>query len=77
MREKYESERELTLLNQAGNDKYTPLVTQIFDKNTKYLDDDSVFAVKDDLVVDFKPVQDNPKATLELEYDIRLAAVKA
>lgn len=62
---------------QAGNNKYTPLVTQIFDKNTKYLDNDSVFAVKDELVVDFKPVKDNPKATLELEYDIRLVAAKA
>lgn len=62
---------------QAGNDKYTPLVTQIFDKNTKYLEDDSVFAVKDDLVVDFKPVKGKNNATLDLEYDIRLAAVSA
>lgn len=52
-------------------------MTQIFDKNTKYLEDDSVFAVKDDLVVEFKPIKDNPKATLELQYDIRLAAAKA
>lgn len=58
---------------QAGNDKYSPLVTQIFDKKTKYLENDSVFAVKDDLVVDFKPISGNSKATLELEYDIRLA----
>lgn len=62
---------------QAGNDKYTPLVTQIFDKETKYLENDSVFAVKDDLVVDFKPVTGDAKATLELEYDIRLAVAKA
>lgn len=52
-------------------------MTQIFDKKTKYLEDDSVFAVKDDLVVDFKPVEGNSKATLDLEYDIRLAAVQA
>lgn len=52
-------------------------MTQIFDKNTKYLENDSVFAVKDDLVVDFKPVSGDSKHTLELEYDIRLAAVKA
>lgn len=62
---------------QAGNDKYTPLVTQIFDKSTEYLDNDAVFAVKDDLVVEFKPISGNPKATLELEYDIVLAANKA
>jgi catechol 1,2-dioxygenase len=62
---------------QAGNDKYAPLTTQIFDKSSKYLEDDSVFAVKDDLVVDFKPVELNPKATLELVYDIQLAKIRA
>jgi catechol 1,2-dioxygenase len=62
---------------QAGSDKYTPLTTQIFDKSSKYLENDSVFAVKDDLVVDFKPVESNPKATLELVYDIHLAKIEA
>ncbi|PSR97680.1 hydroxyquinol 1,2-dioxygenase [Coniella lustricola] len=60
----------------AGNDKYTPLVTQIFDRKTQYLENDSVFAVKDDLVVDFKPITGHSKASLELEYNIRLAAMK-
>lgn len=58
---------------QAGSDKYTPLTTQIFDSASKYRDDDSVFAVKDDLVVDFEPIQGDAKATLELVYDMRLA----
>jgi catechol 1,2-dioxygenase len=49
------------------------VTTQIFDRKDKYLDDDSVFAVKDSLIVDFKPLKGNPKATLELEYDIILA----
>jgi catechol 1,2-dioxygenase len=31
-----------------------------------------VFAVKDDLVVDFKPLQGDDKATLELEYNVIL-----
>ena len=61
---------------QAGNPNYTPLTTQIFDKKSKYLVDDSVFAVKDDLVVDFKPLKDNSNATLELEYNISLVAKK-
>jgi catechol 1,2-dioxygenase len=52
------------------------LTTQIFDKKSKYLLDDSVFAVKDDLVVDFKPLEGNPNATLELAYDIKLAPIK-
>lgn len=51
---------------------YKPVTTQIFDSKDKYLDNDSVFAVKDSLVVDFKPLKGNPKATLELEYAIRL-----
>lgn len=59
--------------SKAGNEQFTPLTTQIFDKTSNYLVDDSVFAVKDDLVVDFVPVEGNAKATLELTYDIRLA----
>jgi catechol 1,2-dioxygenase len=54
-------------------DGYKPVTTQIFDRKDKYLDNDSVFAVKDSLIVDFKPLEGNPKATLELEYPIVLA----
>ncbi|KAF9078012.1 hydroxyquinol 1,2-dioxygenase [Rhodocollybia butyracea] len=57
----------------ASNDQYTPLTTQIFDKKSKYLTNDSVFAVKDELLVDFKPMENGSKASLELAYDIRLA----
>jgi catechol 1,2-dioxygenase len=32
-----------------------------------------VFAVKDDLVVDFKPRNGDPKAELDLEYNVILA----
>ncbi|KAL3418608.1 catechol dioxygenase [Phlyctema vagabunda] len=52
---------------------YKPVTTQIFDSKDQYLENDSVFAVKDSLVVDFKPLEGNPKATLELEYPIVLA----
>jgi catechol 1,2-dioxygenase len=34
------------------------------------LDDDSVFAVKDSLLVDFVPLKSNPKCSLELKYDV-------
>ena len=57
-------------------DGYKPVTTQIFDRKGKYLDNDSVFAVKDSLIVDFKPLKGNPKATLELEYSIVLAPQK-
>ncbi|KAJ5294397.1 hypothetical protein N7508_009218 [Penicillium antarcticum] len=51
---------------------YRPLTTQIFDRKDKYLDNDSVFAVKDSLVVDFVPRKDDPEAGLELNYDVKL-----
>jgi catechol 1,2-dioxygenase len=42
-------------------DGHRTLVTQIFDRTSDYLKDDSVFAVKDDLVVDFKPISAETK----------------
>ena len=57
---------------QAVADGYKPVTTQIFDRKSPYLEDDSVFAVKESLIVDFVPLKDNPKAALELEYNIVL-----
>ena len=54
---------------------YKPVTTQIFDKTSKYLDDDSVFAVKDSLLVDFVKRNGDGKAGLELEYDISMIPV--
>ena len=53
-------------------DGYKPITTQIFDKDSKYLDDDSVFAVKDSLVVEFVPRKNDPQASHELQYDIMM-----
>ena len=53
--------------------KYKPIVTQIFDRRDKHLANDSVFAVKDSLIVDFLPREGDPKAQFELAYDFRLA----
>ena len=58
---------------QAQSEGYKPLTTQIFDREDKYLDNDSVFAVKDSLIVDFVPRKGDSKAVLELEYPILLA----
>lgn len=52
---------------------FKPITTQIFDKDSDYLKDDSVFAVKDSLVVEFVPRKDDPKAPFELNYDIQMA----
>jgi catechol 1,2-dioxygenase len=38
------------------------------------LENDSVFAVKDALIVDFKPIKDNPKADFDLPYDFKMAS---
>ncbi|RKU41379.1 hypothetical protein DL546_003947 [Coniochaeta pulveracea] len=54
-------------------DNYKPVTTQIFDEDSKYLDDDSVFAVKSGLTVKFVERKGDPKAKLELEYNIALA----
>ncbi|KAL2014653.1 hypothetical protein VTN00DRAFT_2178 [Thermoascus crustaceus] len=51
---------------------YRPLTTQIFDRKDPYLVNDSVFAVKDSLIVDFVPRKDDPQAQLELTYDVKL-----
>ncbi|KAF1842853.1 aromatic compound dioxygenase [Cucurbitaria berberidis CBS 394.84] len=53
---------------------YKPIVTQIFDRKSKYIDDDSVFAVKDSLIVDFLPFHGDPRADFELPYDFKLAS---
>jgi len=52
---------------------FKPVTTQLFPKDDPYLSTDTVFAVKDDLVVDFKPRENDPKAELDLEYNITLA----
>lgn len=60
------------------------MITQIYPKDDPWLATDTVFAVKDDLVVDFDPIRSIPKsmsahkgpggeATKELQLDIILA----
>ena len=52
---------------------YKPIVTQIFDRRDKYVENDSVFAVKSSLIVDFLPREGDSKAQFELPYDFKLA----
>jgi len=56
-----------------SHDEYKPVTTQIFPSDDPYLKTDTVFAVKDDLVVDFLPREGDPKAKLDLEYNVILA----
>ncbi len=53
---------------------YKPLITQVFDRRGKYLEDDSVFAVKESLIADFVPRKNDPEAQFELAYDFQLVA---
>jgi len=52
--------------------EYRSLVTQIFPDDDQYVTNDTVFAVKDDLVVHFKPLDGDKNATLDLEYNVKL-----
>ncbi|PHH78039.1 hypothetical protein CDD80_7454 [Ophiocordyceps camponoti-rufipedis] len=52
---------------------HKPLVTQIFDVECPYLEQDVAFAVKEELKVRFVPREGDERAKLELGYDIRLA----
>jgi catechol 1,2-dioxygenase len=69
------SEIEIVLtLEQLKAPGYKPIVTQIFDRKSKYIEDDAVFAVKDSLIVDFKPFQGDSKAEFELPYNFKMAS---
>ncbi|KAK5664117.1 hypothetical protein OQA88_332 [Cercophora sp. LCS_1] len=54
---------------------HRPLTTQIFDDRDEYIAKDSVFAVKDDLIVTFQPREGDPKGRWALEYDFVLDPV--
>ena len=58
---------------QISHADYKPVTTQIFPADDPYLETDTVFAVKDDLVVDFKPRTGDKNAELDLEYNVKLA----
>ena len=51
---------------------YRPVTTQLFPSDDPYLKTDSVFAVKDDLVVTFTPRHGDKQAEEDLEYNIVL-----
>ncbi|KAJ6783359.1 hypothetical protein PWT90_10430 [Aphanocladium album] len=55
------------------HDNYKGCTTQLYPKDDPWLETDTVFAVKDDLVVDFKPLEGDDKATLDLEYNVVLS----
>ncbi|KAK0748691.1 Intradiol ring-cleavage dioxygenase [Apiosordaria backusii] len=53
-------------------DDHRPLTTQLYDSRDQWVDNDAVFAVKDELVVKFEPREGDPEARWELSYDFVL-----
>lgn len=59
------------------HDDYLGVTAQLYPNDDPYLETDTACAVKDDLLLDFKPVKDEPKgAVLDVEYNVNLASKK-
>ena len=50
---------------------YKTLISQIYDSETEYLDNDSVFAVKEDLIGQLKPSDGDTDLEMEFDFTIR------
>ena len=57
-------------------DGYQPLISQIFDADTKYLDNDSVFAVKESLIGHFSKAPAGADTQLILNFDFKLKSAE-
>lgn len=56
---------------------YRPIITQLYDRACEYVGNDVAFLVKDSLLIDFKPVENNPKTDLEVAYNFKLVDANA
>lgn len=55
-------------------DGYKSLISQIYDSETKYLDNDSVFAVKEDLIGEMRKTAEGADTALEMDFDFVIRA---
>lgn len=60
-----------------SKDGYRPLISQIYDADSAWLEDDSVFAVKESLIGKFKPAAADLGTDLHFEFDFTLKAQAA
>ncbi|MBN9888601.1 dioxygenase [Salipiger abyssi] len=60
-----------------SKDGYRPLISQVYDSSSAWLDDDSVFAVKDSLVAEFKKAGPELDTELHVQFDFVLKRVAA
>jgi catechol 1,2-dioxygenase len=59
------------------HDDYVGVTAQLYPNDDPYLETDTVCAVKPDLLLDFKPVSNEPNgAVLDVEYNVRLLSKK-
>ncbi|EEU37722.1 uncharacterized protein NECHADRAFT_87543 [Fusarium vanettenii 77-13-4] len=59
------------------HDDYIGVTAQLYPSDDPYLETDTACAVKDDLLLNFTPVENEPNgAVLDVEYNIRLASKK-
>ncbi|MGO4917233.1 dioxygenase family protein [Pseudogemmobacter sp. W21_MBD1_M6] len=61
----------------VSRDGFRTLVSQIYDSSSAYLDNDSVFAVKDSLVADFNKAGPDLDTDLHVKFDFVLKAESA
>lgn len=59
------------MVNKEG---YRPLVSQIYDSSSDYLDNDAVFAVKDNLIGEFRKADDAHGTDLYVKFDFVIAS---
>ncbi|MQY43991.1 hydroxyquinol 1,2-dioxygenase [Epibacterium sp. SM1969] len=57
-----------------SKDGYRSLISQIYDSTSEWLDNDSVFAVKESLIGEFKPAGDELDTDLHVVFDFVLKA---
>ncbi|WP_349361064.1 dioxygenase [Stappia sp.] len=60
-----------------SKDGYRPLITQIYDADSDWLDNDSVFAVKESLIGKFEPAPAGSDTDLVLRFDFVLSEAQA
>jgi catechol 1,2-dioxygenase len=57
--------------------EFIGVTAQLYPRDDHYLETDTACAVKDDLLLDFKPVKNEPNgAVLDVEYNVRLVSKK-
>ncbi|KAI2626501.1 aromatic compound dioxygenase [Hypoxylon sp. NC1633] len=59
----------------VSRDGFRTLTTQVFDRDDRFVRDDSVFAVKDELLVGFERREGDERARWSLAYDFSLCEV--